>query len=45
MNHEQDEPFPKVLYKFAMNDLLLIKSQNNKNQAAEKDIYLNIGGL
>ena len=45
MNHEQDEPFPKVLYKFAMNDLLSIISQNSKNQAAEKDIYLNIGGL
>ena len=45
MNHENDEPFPKVLYKFAMNDRLLIKSQNNKNQAAEKDIYLNIDGL
>ena len=45
MNHETDEPFPKVLYKFAMNDLPLIKFQNNKNQAAEKDIYLNIDGL
>ena len=45
MNHNHDEPFPKVLDKFATNDLLLIKSQNSKNQAAEKDIYLNIGGL
>ena len=45
MKHKHDEPFPKVLYKFAMNDLLLIKSQNSKNQATEKDIYLNIDGL
>lgn len=44
MNHEQDEPFPKALYKFAMNDLLSIISQNNKNQATEKGRYLNIDG-